>query len=368
VAGADFDTQRLSGVPLRLQTSTKHQVTPLREPERLKSVVLGHEAPLVQVLDAIRREAPNLDGLPGELREPVAAALHKDPAQRPTAQQIVATLTGGATAGTAGGEATREKISPAGQASASRSQTVNALRELIAGDSRAVSAAASDRLGQLTPRPGAAESQPPVAQPTGATPAQGNPEASMPGIQPSGHVPGDRPGQPSALALRPPGQASRRHGERHFRGILLGAMAAVAVIAMAAVISQMLAKSNPPRPRATTTPRTQAASTSGPQAAVTAIGILQDQAAPGNNGCVVTSIAPNTPVSNAGLRPGDTITRLGGVAVTGCGELPISASFVEILGSPSSITYTDTSSVSHEAELIFNSSSSPPSSSSSANP
>jgi len=41
VAGVDFDTQRLSGVPLRLQTSTKHQVAVLRKPERLKSVVLG---------------------------------------------------------------------------------------------------------------------------------------------------------------------------------------------------------------------------------------------------------------------------------------------------------------------------------------
>jgi hypothetical protein len=44
VAGVDFDTQRLSGVPLRLQTSTKHQVAVLREPERLKSVVLSTEA------------------------------------------------------------------------------------------------------------------------------------------------------------------------------------------------------------------------------------------------------------------------------------------------------------------------------------
>jgi cold shock CspA family protein len=67
--------------------------------------VTGHQpfgsrdSPVTSVWREISDGAPNLDGVPGQLRNLVASALSKDPAQRPTAAQLLERLSAGALAG-----------------------------------------------------------------------------------------------------------------------------------------------------------------------------------------------------------------------------------------------------------------------------
>jgi cold shock CspA family protein/predicted Ser/Thr protein kinase len=66
--------------------------------------VTGHQpfgsrdSPVTAVWREIRDGAPNLDGVPGQLRNLVASALSKDPAQRPVAAQLLERISAGAIA------------------------------------------------------------------------------------------------------------------------------------------------------------------------------------------------------------------------------------------------------------------------------
>ncbi|WP_246080015.1 serine/threonine-protein kinase [Nonomuraea mesophila] len=152
------------------------------------------------VLHRVLHAEPDLSPLPPRLREPIASCLSKDPARRPSAQQLMVSLvstgptTGPATGPRGGGEDTRETsgarkrgwlIGATAVAVALAAATTTALftdgAPFVTGDRSPTAAPPTSSQAAGTPSPtGPSDSPSPDASPTGSEPTASEPTASEP--------------------------------------------------------------------------------------------------------------------------------------------------------------------------------------------
>jgi hypothetical protein len=178
-----------------------------------------------------------------------------------------------------------------------RAQTLAAIRQLTADDSRAVSAAAAERLRMLVPeRPRPEPPKPVPPRPEPARSETQRPELAHPGPPRAGQPEARPPEVEDAVpeVIRPP-----RKERRRTRPIL--AVLAIIAITLTAILIALTSRHSAQTVRA-----------------FSGIKVQEQQTSFGGGGCVIYAVVQRSPASGAGLKAGDVLTSLAGTAITTC--------------------------------------------------